>query len=114
MVRSGDAWPVTGSARTGCYDREMPWTLDEIESEWLGGERLQLPPEDVVRAFAVAEQARGREWALSTTSTLGGGRIWGFAPFLRVYAFGKRMQMLAGARGADALLERFSQDDGAG
>src|SRR2546427_4750411 len=91
----------------------MPWTIDEIESEWLGGERLQLLPEDVLRAFAVAEQARGREWVLSTTSIPGGGRLWGFAPFLRVYAFGKRMQTVAGAPGADTLLERLLQDDGA-
>ena len=72
--------------------KDMPWTLDEIESDWLGGERVQLPPEDVVRAFAVAEQARGREWVLSTTRLPGGGRQYGFAPFLRVYAFGKRIQ----------------------
>ena len=91
----------------------MPWTFDEIESEWLGGEHLQLPPEDVVRAFDVAEQARGREWVLSTTSIRRGGRLWGFAPFLRVYAFGKRMQAVAGAPGVDALLKRLLQDDAA-
>lgn len=91
----------------------MLWTFDEIESEWLGGERLQLPPEDVVRAFGVAEQARGREWVLSTTSIPGGGRLWGFSPFLRVYWLGKRWQAVAGASGADALLERLLQDDAA-
>src|SRR5207247_3343575 len=42
--------------------------------------------------------ARGREWVLSTTS-------------LRVYAFGKRMQMIAGAPGAESLLGRLLQDD---
>jgi len=89
----------------------MPWTVDEIESEWLAGERLQFPPEDVVRAFAVAEQIRGREWVLSTTNIQGGGRQWGFAPFLRVYAFGKRIQTVAGTPGADGLLGRLSQDD---
>jgi len=91
----------------------MLWTFDEIEREWLGGERLQLPPEDVVRAFDVAEQARGREWILSTTRIRGGGRLWGFAPFVRVYAFGKCMQAVAGAPGADALLKRLLQDDAA-
>jgi hypothetical protein len=90
----------------------MPWTLEEIESEWLGGGGLQLPPEDVVRAFTVAEQTRGREWVLSTTSIPGGGRHWGFMPFLRVYAFGKRMQAVTGAPGVDTLLEKLLQNDG--
>jgi len=89
----------------------MSWTLGEIESEWLGGERVQFPPEDVVRAFSVAEQVRGREWVLSTMSIPGGGRQWGFAPFLRVYAFGKRIEAVTGAPGADTLLARLLQDD---
>ena len=91
----------------------MPWTLDEIEKDWLGGGHVQLPPEDVVRAFTAAEQARGREWVHSTTSIRGGGRQWGFTPFLRVYAFGKRMQSVAGAPGVDGLLKRLLQDDAA-
>jgi hypothetical protein len=91
----------------------MPWTLDEIENEWLGGERLQLSPEDVVYAFDVAEQALGREWVLSTTRLPGGKRLWGFRPFSRVYAFGKRMQAIAEAPGGDALLERLLQGDAA-
>ncbi|MGO9591547.1 MAG: hypothetical protein ACLP3K_16075 [Candidatus Acidiferrales bacterium] len=91
----------------------MPWTIDEIERDWLGGEHVQLPPDDVVRAFAFAEQSRGREWVLSTTSIPGGGRQWGFASFLRVYAFGKRIQAVTGAPGADALLGRLLQNDAA-
>ncbi len=91
----------------------MPWTLEEIEREWLGGEHVQLPHEDVVRAFDAAEHVRGREWVLSTTSLPAGGRQWGFAPFLRVYSFGHRVQAVSGAPGADALLQRLLQDDAA-
>lgn len=91
----------------------MPWTLDEIEREWLGGQRLQLPPEDVERAFATAERVRGREWVLSTTSVAGGGRQWGLDPFFRVYAFGKHLQGLDGVLGASELLARLLDYDGA-
>jgi hypothetical protein len=91
----------------------MPWTLEEIEREWLGGEHVQLPPEDVVRAFDAAEYVRGREWVLSTTSLPGGGHQWGFAPFLRVYSFGHRVQAVSGAPRAGALLQRLLRDDAA-
>jgi hypothetical protein len=91
----------------------MPWTLEEIEREWLGGEHVQLPSVDVVRAFDAAERVRGREWVLSTTSLPGGGRQWGFVPFLRVYSFGQRVQAISGAPGAAALLQRLVQCDAA-
>ncbi len=89
----------------------MTWTIDQIENEWLGGERVSLPSDDVVRAFTAAEQIRGRDWVLNATSIPGGGRQWGFGPFLRVYAFGKRIETISGAPGADSLLERLSQDE---
>jgi hypothetical protein len=88
----------------------MSWTIEEIEREWLGGERVSLSPEDVVRSFTIAEQIRGREWVLNTMSW-GGGRQWGFAPFLRVYAFGTRIEAIIGAPGADTLIRRLLQDD---
>jgi hypothetical protein len=87
----------------------MPWTIDEIQNVWLDGERVSLPVEDVVRSFAVAEQVRGREWVLSTTTNRTGGRQWGFAPFLRVYAFGTRIEAINGASGADTLIRRLLQ-----
>ena len=91
----------------------MPWTIEEIERDWLGGEHVNLPPDAVVGAFAAAERVRGREWVLNTTSTPGGGRTWGFAPFLRVYAFGKAAQAVEGAPGIDELLRKLLEDDAA-
>ena len=87
MVRNHSAF--------GVYDgKNIPWAIDEIERDWLSGEHVQLPPEDVVHAFSAAERSRGRDWAFGTTSTPAGGRQWGFAPFLRVFAFGKRSRSL--------------------
>jgi hypothetical protein len=65
----------------------MPWTLEEIQNEWLQGEALQLSADDVTSAFNHAERIRGREWVLSTTHLPGGGRIFGFLPFIQVYSF---------------------------
>ena len=41
--------------------KNIPWTIDEIERDWLSDEHVQLPPEDVVRAFSAAERSRGRD-----------------------------------------------------
>ncbi len=42
-------------------DIPMAWTLDQIESEWLGGQCLQMPAEDVEGAFAAAERELAEE-----------------------------------------------------
>jgi hypothetical protein len=94
-----------------CEYRNMEWNIAEIENEWLRGDRVPYPPEDVLRAFAAAERVRGREWVLSTTSISGGGRQWGFMPFFRVYDFGRRVEAVFGAAGAETLLTRLSQHD---
>jgi len=89
----------------------MPWTIEEIEMEWLGGERASLPAANVVRAFTAAEHVRGREWVLGTTYLPGGGRHQGFAPFMRVFSFGSQIEAIAGATGAETLINRLLQDD---
>jgi hypothetical protein len=95
----------------------MTWTLEEIEKEWFGGQRLQMAAHDVEGAFAVAEQFRGRDWVLGSEFDLGGlalpglGRRGGFSQFLRVYWFGRRMQTLSGAVEADSLIRRLLNND---
>jgi len=95
----------------------MTWTLEEIEQDWFGGQRINLPRDEVEQAFAMAEQARGREWVLGPelpdmpAGFPGLGRRGGFASFLRVYALGWRLQTVAGARGFDALLRRIIEED---
>src|SRR2546430_2614564 len=89
----------------------MPWSIEEIERIWLRGAPLDLPVDDVVRAFNVAEEVRGRDWVLSTVYLPGGGEQWGFASLRRVYSFGARMQVLAGAVGGDQLIEKLRRGD---
>ena len=89
----------------------MPWTVEEIEKEWLRGESLQLPADDVLRAFAMAEEVRGRDWLLSTTYLPGGNRLWGSGALWRVYWFGTRLQAVVRAKGSAKMLQRLKRED---
>jgi hypothetical protein len=71
---------------------------------------LPFPLDDLAHAFTAAEEVRGRDWIVSTTSIPGAARKWGFGAH-RVYGFGKRIVAIAGARGADILIEKLLQDD---
>src|SRR5262249_21740487 len=81
------------------------------------GQPLPMPAKEVEGAFAVAEQVRGRDWVLGPEFELGGlslpglGRRGGFSQFLRVYWFGRRMQTISGAPGADTLIQRLLNND---
>lgn len=89
----------------------MPWTIEEIENEWLRGEHLELPAEDVRRAFITAEAVRGKEWVLSTTHLPGGHRLWGFSALWPVYWFGKRIEAVKASLGVDALQRNLARND---
>jgi len=95
----------------------MTWTFEQIESEWFGGQYLQMSPGDVEGAFAAAERVRGRDWVpgsefdLGSLSLPGLGRRGGYSQFLRVYSFGKRLQSLSGAAGEESLIEHLVNND---
>jgi len=96
----------------------MPWTFEEIEREWFGDAHLAWDQEDVVRAFDVAEQLRGRDWVLANEADPalvaafpGVGRRGGYQEFLRVYLFGKRAASIVGAQGAEEFIERLIAND---
>ena len=40
----------------------MVWTIEEIETGWLGGGRVAVSREDVAAAFERCEQVFGRDW----------------------------------------------------
>jgi hypothetical protein len=95
----------------------MPWTFEEIQQEWFGGEYLQMDRDDVERAFAEAEKIRGKEWVLGQEFDLAGlvvpgiGRRGGWMQFLRVYWFGKRIQSIIGSPGAERLTTKLLAED---
>ena len=108
------------SSLFGKLEPTMPWTFDEIQREWFGNACLDWDPDDVVRAFNLAESTRGRDWVLGREVDVaafagvpGIGRRGGYSEFLRVYWFGTRMASIVGAPGCDDLVERLMAGDSA-
>ena len=82
----------------------MPWTWQEIESEWLGGTvRLADEPDVVVAAFEMVESHFGREW-MEADRTTGGVRSTGLAPTLGIVSTGKLLASLDGVVRAEGLV----------
>jgi len=82
----------------------VPWTWQEIESEWLGGTaRLADEPDGVVAAFERVESHFGREW-MDADRTTSGFRSTGLAPTLGILSTGKLLASLDGVVGAEALV----------
>jgi hypothetical protein len=85
-------------------NRCVPWTWQEIESEWLGGTfRLADEPDVVVAAFERVESHFGREW-MDAERTAGGLRSSGLAPTLGIVSTGKLLASLDGVLGVEALV----------
>jgi hypothetical protein len=91
----------------------MTWTIEDIERDWLNGERLGAAAEEVLAAFETAEAVRGPEWVRSTTFLPGGARQWGFSALIPIIALASRVTSLRNALGADDLLRRLRNNDGA-
>jgi len=96
----------------------VPWTFDEIQSEWFDGPSLQWDSEDVEASFDLATKMRGLRWVTGANRPAGAfpavpglGRRGGYGEFLRVYWFGKRMASIIGAPGADDLIARVIGND---
>lgn len=96
----------------------MAWTRDAISVQWFGDQESGVP-DDAPEAFDVAEQIRGTGWVLGREFDFGEVKLTGvgvrggYNEFLRVYWFGKRMQLVVGAPGADSLVSRLLAGDAA-
>jgi hypothetical protein len=82
------------------------WTWDEIYSDWLSGNRLGLPPEELVTAFNRAEQVLGRQWIETT-----GSNRPGTYPALHVASADQRLSSLDGASGTEELIRKLQASD---
>ncbi|MCC6267147.1 MAG: hypothetical protein IT300_06225 [Dehalococcoidia bacterium] len=95
------------------------WSFAQIQRDWFGDAPVEIPwnPEEVERAFALAERVRGREWVLgqefdpTQIPFPGIGIRGGWGEFVRVYWLGERLTALAGAIGAEMLLRRIAEGD---
>jgi hypothetical protein len=88
----------------------LPWTWEEINSDWLLGSKLAASPEEIVSTFTRVEQAFGREW-MESSRLHSGGRAQGTSPTLHIVTLGQRIACIDGVLGARELLERLRQRD---
>lgn len=90
----------------------MPWTLKDIESEWLiPGEPLMFPADSIVDAFRVAEEIRGEDWVRNCTYLPNGSRQLGYAAILRVLWFAERAQVIYDGINSAHLIDRLRAGD---
>jgi hypothetical protein len=83
----------------------MTWTWQEIERDWLLGNRVGIAPDLVVSAFERVEAALGRRW-------IEGLRIGRSLPAgMRVITVGLQLESLAGVPGAGEMVGKMGAGD---
>jgi hypothetical protein len=83
----------------------MPFSWEEIERDWLVGERLAAPSAVVVDAFNYLERLFGLEWVKSCRHAVGA------IPTCSVVTLGRTLASLEGLAKADELIHRLNQND---
>jgi len=84
----------------------MAWTYEDIQRDWLAGNRIAVAPADVVAAFDRCERVLGREW----TDQARGNRT-GTAPTLKVVSMGQELAALEDVAGSEQLVEKIRSGD---
>jgi hypothetical protein len=82
------------------------WTWDEINADWLSGNRLALSQAEVVAAFNRAEHILGSRWIEKAALNLPGT-----SSTLRVASVGQRLSSLDGASGTEELVSKLQAND---
>jgi hypothetical protein len=86
------------------------WTWEEISTDWLLGNQLALPPEEIVAAFSQAEQVLGRDW-IEASRIHSGVPVRGISPTLHVVTTGQILASLNGLSGSKELIEKLRTED---
>jgi hypothetical protein len=86
------------------------WTWEEINTDWLVGSRLALPPEEIVAAFNKSEEVLGHEW-IEAAGVQSGCRVHGTSPTLCVVTTGQQLASLDGASGIEELIKKLRAND---
>lgn len=86
----------------------MPWTVQEIERDYLKGKMsaLAVPENLVLTAFERVETLLGRDWILSETSG-----TTGLAPTMRIVGMGLSLAALEGVEQGESLLGHIRQKE---
>jgi len=88
----------------------MEWLWDVIHNEWLLGESIGVPPEDIVASFNATDRMLGTDW-IEERRNRPTGRVAGFAPTLAVVATGRAVALIEGRPGAQQLADRLRAGD---
>src|SRR5262249_17595936 len=86
------------------------WTWEEIENDWLAGDKLALSPQAVVAAFNRIERAFGRAW-IEASRMPQGTPAHGIGPTLHVVITAYDIAALDGLAGAQPLLDGLREND---
>jgi hypothetical protein len=92
----------------------MSWTYEEIQRDWLAGNKIAVDPDDIVVAFDRCERVLGRDWI--DTAHKGGvqgalGPVKGTAPTLRVVSMGMRLASLDDIANREPLIDKLRNWD---
>lgn len=79
------------------------WTFDDINTDWLAGGRLAVPPNEVVDSFNRVERILGHDW-IEASRLRSGLKIRGTLPTLGVVTTGQMLASLDGVNGDAAKL----------
>ena len=86
------------------------WTWEEIDADWLVGNHLAVPPEEIVAAFNKAEKVLGHRW-IEAAGIHSGSRVRGTSPTLRVVSVGQHLASLDGVSGLEELIGKLRAND---
>ena len=93
------------------FTRQMTYTWQEIEQDWLGGgSGLAASHDEVLSAFNEVSSRFGRDW-VEATRTKNGIASRGMAPTLYIVSLGRLLRALDGVPNATRLLEKVRQGD---
>jgi hypothetical protein len=87
----------------------MIWTYEEIERDWLAGNRIAVDPPDVVAAFDRCERMLGRDWIdrAHGGNIEGASKVTGTAPTLGVVSMGLNLASLDEVAGSQQVVDKI-------
>jgi len=85
---------------------QLAWTYEEIEHDWLAGNRIAASPTEIIAAFNRCDRMLGRSWL--ERAKVGAP---GTHPTLRVIELGKQLGAIEDVSNTDKLIEKILKDD---
>jgi hypothetical protein len=88
----------------------MPWTWDEIDADWLGGEPIADDPDVAAAAFNRIDAVLGAGWVDAYRTRHGGSGRRGQSLTLSLVTLGKQLRYIEDSSGCEGLVRRLRSD----